>query len=309
MILGYLLALLGATGSGLGSVLESLGVRRAGAYGGDSDDLGRVARQPVYWSGLAVDLIGFLCAAAALHRLPLFLVQSVMALSVGVTATISLAFGIRLSRRGWYALGLGAFGLILLAISAQPGPARPLPDVWAWVLLGMVIPVVVIAWVAKKLPRRGVAPTLAFGAGLAFTVVAVSARSLSGFDSVGDLLSHPGVWAIAVNGAAGAVVFAMALQNGSATTVTAVMFTTNTVVPSLIGLLVLGDTVRAGFAPVAVVGFVLAVGGAIAIAHYADVAIGEPARPRPQEVPPRPVSHRAPAVAAPSPAESEPWVR
>ena len=66
MILGYLLALLGATGSGLGSVLESLGVRRAGAYGGDADDLGRVARQPVYWSGLLVDLIGFLCAAAAL---------------------------------------------------------------------------------------------------------------------------------------------------------------------------------------------------------------------------------------------------
>ena len=167
-----------------------------------------------------------------------------MALSVGVTATISLAFGIRLSRRGWYALGLGALGLILLAISAQPGPARPLPDVWHWVLLAMVVPVGVIGWLATKLPGRGVAPTLAFGAGLAFTVVAVSARSLSGFDSVGDLLSHPGVWAIAVNGTAGAVVFAMALQNGSATTVTAVMFTTNTVLPSLIGLLVLGDTVR-----------------------------------------------------------------
>src|SRR4051812_34274847 len=54
VILGYLLALLGATGSGLGSVLESLGVRRAGAYGGGADDLGRVARQPVYWSGLVV---------------------------------------------------------------------------------------------------------------------------------------------------------------------------------------------------------------------------------------------------------------
>jgi len=306
VILGYLLALLGATGSGLGSVLESLGVRRAGAYGGDSDDLGRVARQPVYWSGLVADLIGFLCAAAALHRLPLFLVQSVMALSVGVTATISLALGIRLSRRGWYALGLGALGLILLAISAQPGPARPLPDAWHWVLLGMVVPVAVIGWLGKKVPRRGVAPVLAFGAGLAFTVVAVSARSLSGFDSLADLLGHPGVWAIAVNGVAGAVVFAMALQNGSATTVTAVMFTTNTVLPSVIGLVVLGDTVRSGFAVVAVFGFVLAVGGAIAIAHYADVAGGEPARPGIAPTPARPVSQQAPWVRAPSPAETEP---
>ena len=281
-------------------------MRRAGAYGGDSDDLGRVARQPVYWSGLASDLVGFLCAAAALHRLPLFLVQSVMALSVGVTATVSLALGIRLSRRGWYALGLGAFGLILLAISAQPGPARPLPDVWHWVLLGMVVPVGVIAWLAKKLPRRGAAPTLAFGAGLAFTVVAVSARSLSGFDSLGDLLSHPGAWAIAVNGVAGAVVFAMALQNGSATTVTAVMFTTNTVLPSIVGLLVLGDTVRSGFAVVALVGFVLAVGGAIAIAHYADGAVGERARPGIAPVPARPVSHRPSWVRTASPAEIEP---
>jgi len=224
-----------------------------------------------------------------------------MALSVGVTATISLALGIRLSRRGWYALGLGALGLILLAISAQPGPARPLPDAWHWVLLGMVVPVAVIGWLGKKAPRRGVAPVLAFGAGLAFTVVAVSARSLSGFDSLADLLGHPGVWAIAVNGVAGAVVFAMALQNGSATTVTAVMFTTNTVLPSMIGLLVLGDTVRSGFAVVAVFGFVLAVGGAIAIAHYADVAGGEPG-----PTPARPVSQQAPWVRAPLPAETEP---
>jgi len=309
VIVGYLLALLGATGSGLGSVLESLGVRRAGAYGGDADDLGRVARQPVYWSGLVVDLIGFLCAAAALHRLPLFLVQSVMALSVGVTATASLALGIRLSRRGWYALGLGALGLILLAISAQPGPARPLPEVWHWVLLGTAVPVGLIAWLATKLPPRGVAPVLAFGAGLAFTVVAVSARSLSGFDSVGGLLGQPGAWAIAVNGVAGAVVFAMALQNGSATTVTAVMFTTNTVLPSLIGLLVLGDSVRSGFAAVAVVGFVLAVGGAIAVAHYADGAIVDPARPGVPGVTARPVSHRANPIGGPSSAGTEPLIR
>ena len=109
-----------------------------------------------------------------------------------------------------------------------------------------------------------------------------------------------------MNGVAGAVVFAMALQNGSATTVTAVMFTTNTVLPSLIGLLVLGDTVRSGFAAVAVIGFVLAVGGAIAVAHYADGAIAEPARADIPEVTARPVSHRATPIGGPSPAGTEP---
>jgi hypothetical protein len=302
VILGYLLALLAAGGSGLGSVLESLGVRRADAYGGDSDDLGRVARQPAYWAGIVADLLAFVCAAAALHRLPLFLVQSVMAFSVGITALISHAMGIRMPNRAWYALVVGALGLVMLAVSALPGPAEPLPEGWRWVLLGMVAPIGVIAWFGNWIRDRWAAPLLAFGAGLGFAVVAISARSLPPFDSFGSFLSDQGVWAIAVNGVAATVVFAMALQNGSATTVSAVMFTTNTVVPSLIGLLVLGDTVRDGLEVVAVVGFLLGVGGAIALAHYGEVATIEHTE---TEQPARAGSHPARWGDAPSPADPD----
>ena len=67
---------------------------------------------------------------------------------------------------------------------------------------------------------------------------------------------------------------AMALQRGSATALSAVMFTTNTVVPSLISLLVLGDQVRSGYIGPAIAGFVPAVSGAIAVTYYADLAAG-----------------------------------
>src|ERR1041384_7719631 len=97
MVLGYGFAVLAALASGSGSILESVGVRRARAYGGTSQDLVNLRRQPIYFLGVVVDILGFLCAAVALRELPLFLVQSLLAFSVGVTAAISAFMGTRLA--------------------------------------------------------------------------------------------------------------------------------------------------------------------------------------------------------------------
>jgi hypothetical protein len=282
VVLGYVFAVVAALASGGGSILESLGIRRAGAYRGTSLDLVNLRRQPVYFLGLGVDLLGFVCAAVALHRLPLFLVQSVLAFSVGVTATISAFMGTRLAVAGWVALGVGAAGLILLGVSAEPGPARALSPGWRSILLGMAMPVAAIATYGKRRHRVWAAPLLAFGAGVGFSVVGISARTLTMPDAAWRLILEPTVWAIVVNALTAAVVFAMALQKGGATAVTAIMFTTNTAVSSLIGLTYLDDRVRAGFTAVAVVGFVLAVTGAVSVAHYASRA-----RHKPSTRPPR----------------------
>ncbi|HEU5476176.1 MAG TPA: hypothetical protein VFV67_36590 [Actinophytocola sp.] len=47
-----------ALASGSGSILESLGVRRAGAYGGMLLDLVALRRQWVTFVGLSVDVLG-----------------------------------------------------------------------------------------------------------------------------------------------------------------------------------------------------------------------------------------------------------
>ncbi|SDW28021.1 hypothetical protein SAMN05421504_101144 [Amycolatopsis xylanica] len=272
MILGYVLALLAALASGSGSVLESIGVRRAGAYGGRALDLVNLRNQSIYFLGIGVDLVGFACAAAALHRLPLFLVQSVLAFSVGVTAVISAFLGARLAPQGWMALGVGAVGLVLLGLSAQPGPARVLPTQWRWALPAMAIVVFAIAYYVRRHDRPWAAQVLAFATGLGFSVVGVSARTLHVPDAKWLLLVEPSVWAMILNGLGAAVAFAMALQKGGATAANAIMFTTNTALSSLIGLVFLDDRVRDGFASFTVAGLVLAMSGAIATAHYATHA-------------------------------------
>jgi len=279
VIIGYVLAVMAALGSGVGSVMESAGIRRAGAFGGDSEDFGKISRQPLYFCGVIIDILAFVAAAAALHRLPLFLVQSVLAFSVGVTAVISAVLGTKLGRMCWLSLGAGAIGLVLLGLSADPGPAHSLPHGWRWVILAIVIPVCLIGFYGSRSNSRWSAASLAFGAGLGFTAVAVSARTLHLPHEFVQWFAEPSVWAIILNGVAATAVFALALQKGTATTMAAVMFTTNTVLPSVIGLTLLGDSIRVGWAVPAGFGFVLAVSGAVALAYFSARHHPAPARP------------------------------
>lgn len=272
MVLGYVFAVLAAVATGSGSVLESIGVRRAGAYGGTSRQLIGLRRQWIYFAGLSVDTLGFVFAVAALQWLPLFLVQTVLAFSVGITAALSAFMGTRLAPAGWVALGVGAAGLVLLGVSAVPAPARTLEPEWRWLLVGLALPVVAIAWYAKRRSRGWTAGVLALAAGLGFSTVGVAARTLHIPDSVWQTLVEPSVWAIIVNALAATVVFAMALQVGRPTGVTAIMYTTKTAVASLVGLVYLDDEVRAGFGALAVIGFAAAIGGAIAAAYYSAIA-------------------------------------
>lgn len=268
MTLGYLLAVLATLASGSGSILESMGVRRVAAHGGSPLDLIALRRQWLYFLGLGVNLLGFACASAALHRLPLFLVQSMLAFSVGVTAMISALMGSRLRAAGWVALAVGATGLVLLGVSAEPGRAEPLPPQWRWILVAAAIPVASIVLYARRHHTVRATVALAFGSGVAYSVVGISARTLHLPDAAWRLVLEPAAWAIVLNGLTAAVLFAMALQKGGPTGVTAIMFTTNTALSSFVGLVYLGDHVRDGYVTAAATGFVLAFAGAIAVARY-----------------------------------------
>jgi hypothetical protein len=279
MLLGLTFAILASLGSGIGSAVEALGIRRATAAGGRTGDLGPLLREPVYFAGLAIDLLGFVCTVIALQLLPLFLVQAVVASSVGVTALLVAASGRPLGRSGWIALGASVVGLLLLGISSKSADAPVLAIDWQWLLLGLVIPLSGLGFVANQMKGQTSAVLLAFTSGLAFTCVAVAARGLDVPDPFWKLLVTPGVWAIIGNGILGTVLFALALQRGRVTVVAAVTFTTETVLPSVIGIAFLGDQVRSGYALVATAGFLVAVSGAIALARFAGPL--PPADPKP----------------------------
>ena len=269
MVLGLACALFAALAYGSASVLQGIAAQRAESSPGlDPRLMVRLARSVPYLSGLSLDLAAFVASLVALRTLPLFLVQSAVASSVGVTAIIAAAIGVRLRGREVAALIVLGVGLLLLATSAQPEQGAPLTLTFRWALLASVILLASGGAIAARRGGRSSAPALAVLAGLAFTVVAVAARSLSVPSPLWHALADPALWAILAHGALGMLLFTTALQRGSLTTAVAVTFAVETVIPAGIGLVLLGDTTRPGYARIAAVGFVLTIAGTLALATH-----------------------------------------
>lgn len=269
MVLGLVCALFAAFAYGSASVLQSIAARRADEVSGlDPRLLVRLARSAPYVSGLGLDLAGFVASLVALRTLPLFLVQSAVASSVGVTAVIAAAIGVRLRGREVASLVVLGAGLLLLAASAQPEPGTPLTLAVRWALLASVLVLGAAGALVARHEGRSSAHALAVLAGLAFTVVAVSARALTVPSPSWHVLADPGLWAILALGLLGMLMFTTALQRGSVTSATAVTFAVETIVPAGIGLAFLGDTTRPGFAVVAAAGFLLTIAGTLALATH-----------------------------------------
>ncbi len=287
MILGLVLSLGSAVLFGVASVWQAIGVRRREAVaaegGGPSGSesasgLLRLVADRWYVAGSVLDFIGAVATAVALQHLPLFIVESCIAASIAVTAVVAVpVLGLQLHRREVGALVVVGTGLVLLAASSSPGPARSLSGAAPWVLLAGVAAIAGVAWLTL---RSGSSAAMAVTCGLAFSGMGLAERTLAIPDPWWHVLSGPTPYALVGYGAVGVTAYASALARGKVTTVTGVTFAVETVVPSIIGLVALDDSPRPGFAVVAVAGFVATVGGAIGLTRVAAVTEG-PARPDP----------------------------
>ncbi|QRP49608.1 hypothetical protein [Amycolatopsis sp. FDAARGOS 1241] len=273
MVWGLLCALLSAVAYGIASVLQAVAAKAAPDAGAGVDPrlLLRVLRQGKYVAGLGLDVLGFVAQLAALHVLPLFVVQATQAASLAVTAVAVRVLGVRLGPREWAAVAVVCTGLALLGASAQSEGSEAVGLDFRLALAGAVVVLGLAGIMAGKASRRVRTPALGLIAGLSFGLVAVAGRIIPSFAPL-DLLTDPALYLVAVSGGMAMLFFATALQRGSVTTSTAMMVLGETVLPSLIGVLLLGDRTRPGFAAVAVAGFVLAVSAALALARF-----GEPA--------------------------------
>jgi drug/metabolite transporter (DMT)-like permease len=266
---GLLSALAAAVLYGGGTILQSVGVRRAAA-----------AEVEGFWAtawagrlfalGLVLDGVGFLASLLALRTLPLFVVESAIASSVAFTAGLAVVFlGTRLRRREVVALLAVSVGLVALALSARAGTATPLTGAAPWLLLGAVVPLAGLALAALRLGGSAGPAVLAATAGLGFGGVGIAARVVEVPPDLWRVLLDPVLWALVAYSAIAIPAYGAALQRGAVTTVAAVTFSMETVVPAAIGLLWLGDGVRPGAAPGAILGFVFTLGGSIALARHA----------------------------------------
>jgi drug/metabolite transporter (DMT)-like permease len=271
MLLGLAGAALAAVAYGTATILQALGVRRLAGLAPAASVPARILAARLYALGLALDGLGFLASVAALRHLPLFLVESAVASSVAVTAVLAVpVLGLRLHRAEATALGVTGAGLVLLALSAETGPAHRAGNAAGWLLLASVAPTALLLVMGTRAREAGrAAVELATASGFGFGIVGIAARTLQIHHPWWLTLTDPVIWALAAQGVLASGAYGLALHRGRTTTVAAITFAVETVFPAAVGLAMLGDGVRAHFAPVAALGFLSSLAGSISLARYA----------------------------------------
>lgn len=297
---GALLAAVAASlGYGVASVLQAAGAARVQPAG---DGIATVLRSPLYLLGLLADLVAWLLSVVALRRVPLFVVQPILAASLAVTVLLARrVLGTAMRPREVAAVVGVVVASGVLASSAGLGRVRP-PGTVAIVVV--CVAVVAVAGACAAAWRSGHSVVLALLAGTAYGLGAIGARVLrpappgvpllSGA-GIAYLAAQPMVWVVVVGNVVGTLVYARSLQRGAVGPAAASLWVAEVVVPGAVGVLALGDTVRAGWAAPAAVGVavviasVLVLAWAPATAATADVPADPPAD-APADPPTRPVS-------------------
>ncbi|MEU7036759.1 hypothetical protein ABZ958_24180 [Streptomyces sp. NPDC046237] len=301
MLIGLLTAVAASICYGTGSVLQAVGSRKSArreaaaaaagqVTGRGGPSLSSTAKAAMTWEfvvGTILDFIGFGLGALAARLLPLFLSQTVISANLVITAVLSVRLlGIRLTRAEWTSIGVVCSALVLLASAAGPEGSGHTPLATHWWLLAIALLLMVGGTVLVRFLGARAAILAGLLSGLGFGALGVGVRILNGVDpfDLTALLTDPALYAILVAGVGGMYLHTVALQIGSVNGATAALVVGETVLPGMIGVWWLGDASRPGFAWLAVLGFVLAVMGAVAVAWFGapETHGGEdPAAPEP----------------------------
>jgi len=268
---------------GAATVLQAMAARTASAQGGGGGEAGvllRSLRQWRYLAGLGLDGLGFVLQVVALRSLPIYAVGAALASSLAVTAVVAARLlRVRLSRAEWGAVVVVCAGLAMLGLASGAEGDKDGSDALKFAMLGVALAVLGVGLAGGRLPERGRGLVLGLAAGFGFGVVEVSVRLID--SAVPErLLANPATYALLLGGAAAFLALTSALQRGSVTVATAALVIGETIGPALVGVVWLGDRTREGLAWLAVLGFLVSVAGALALARFGEA-------PPPEEVPER----------------------
>jgi drug/metabolite transporter (DMT)-like permease len=268
---GLVGAFVSALAYGAATVLQAIGAGRTADSGAAVDPrlLIRVLASLPFVAGLGLDVVGLVANLVALQELPLFAVQSIINTSLAVTALLAVPLlKVHLGRSDWLAIGVVVAGLVLVGISAGHESPVHIGRGVHWLIFAAIM--VLIAAASLVIWRFGGSPAvLGAFAGSLFGAFAICVRILPDLN-FGTLLSDPATYAGVIGALTGFLFFTTALQRGSVTLATAMLVVGETALPALLGVLVFHDHTRPGFAWVAVLGFLCAVGGAVSLSRFGE---------------------------------------
>jgi drug/metabolite transporter (DMT)-like permease len=215
-------------------------------------------------------VLGWLLHLLSIARLPLYLAQVTIVLALAVTALLAaFVVGERLRRRHWAGVvGLVA-GLAVLALAAGDVGHSRFGTSTTVLLLGWLLVNALAGLAASRASGEVGGVLLGVLAGCAFAGSPVASRALVGFRL--DVPTVLAVSSIGLFGLLGFVLYSLALRRTSVTAATAPMTLLQTVGPAVIGVVVLHDQVRAGWAAPGLAAFAVSVASAV-------VLCGAPAR-------------------------------
>nr|WP_141216026.1 MULTISPECIES: hypothetical protein [unclassified Rhodococcus (in: high G+C Gram-positive bacteria)] len=271
MTLGLATAAVAAICYGVGSILQAAAARGTAQVDGlDPRLLVRLLKSWKYLLGVGLDGLGFLLGLVAVRSLPLFVVQSIVASFLAITAILGAIFlKMPLSRRDKVGIAVVVVGLVLVGSSAAEDTEVAVSAAETWGVLIAAVALVVLAIPAARLTGAAGATAMGSVAGLAFGATAVAARMLP--DDLAAIPASPATWALLLGGVTALLTYSVALQRGTVTQATAPVVVGETIAPAIVGLTLLGDAPRPGWGIVAAIGFVLAVAGAVSLARHGEI--------------------------------------
>ena len=256
MILSLVAALAAAVGYGVSTIMQAVATR-------STHGLAAVTT-PLVVAALLVDGLAWLLSLVALDRLPLFLVQAVLAGSVVVVVLLARWFlGARLRRVDVVAVVAVVLALVVIgAAGGEQPPTAPPAGFVAVLVTGSVL----LALATVLLYRSGSSRALSVAAGLGYSVAALGARTAHAADDLLGTVLQPVAVAVVLGGVVGAVAYLRALEQGRVGGTAATASVLEVVVPGGIGVAVLGDVVRDGWAVPAVLALAVALAACVVLA-------------------------------------------
>lgn len=259
------IAVFGAFSYATGSILQAIGAKR-------SHSTASTLGHPLYLIGIGFDIVAWVGAVVALQHLAVYVVESILASSLAVTAVAAWLFlGSRLRRRDVAAIVCTTCALGVLALSAGE-QHEMLPSLE--VRLGLAAALVTLwalGFCAVRIGRPGL---IALVGGFSLGGAAISGRALQFPAEEMDrfstaavaVVSEPVLWTMIAFAGTGMLLYASALQGGEVGRVTAVHWTGEVVLPSIIALTLVGDTIRPGWELAALAAGAVTVASAIVLA-------------------------------------------
>ncbi|MGL5825699.1 MAG: hypothetical protein ACRCYU_12950 [Nocardioides sp.] len=260
MLIGLLAGIASAVLFGAAAVAQATAVRSLDSQGDRfAGFIAALWRNPALLGVVAAYLAGFVLHAVAIALTPLYLAQATVSLSLPVTAWLAARrLAEPLGLRGWGWVGAIAVGLVLLAASTgTAGQARGSGWFSVAVWAGAVL-ILVFAWRC----HNGAPLVVATVAGLGYAGSALAVRGVSGLEPA----STASALAVPTYGVVAFWLYSLALDRSTAAGASGSVIVYQTLLPSVVGVVWLGDTVRSGAEAGIIGGLALAVTGAVALA-------------------------------------------